>query len=745
MRSLSINRRRLINKSIQYIEKEWEEGGRSNGNDIYHPAFSIEKLRTSDELPKEDRVSLLTALFQSGKTFLVASIMKVYLAAAKTCVLLVTDSPQAAQAIERLQGVFDDFAADMRAKGVGEKYLKPYKEILFQDSKSLTKVEDKIRKAIEGKRPRLIICYRHHTHLDRINQYVTDSTNFTLFIDEAHNNAGYRQVSDNVEELHDPECIYDEAVNETKGHAFKIFVFTATCEKVCATEPELYLKNVFFNSSHPGYRGPTALQWEIIPEPLKSSDAPKKPKSAYALFCAHERPNLPALPFKERTTELAKRWRTVSTLDKEHFANIAELDRERYRIEKEAYGPEEKERVAYKLLDNLSCLSPFDRIRWDGEEDKHPIVLLVHTERTNEGQHELLRAFHDPNSQLGDARDADWLVMTFNQNGICVWKHDLVDEVITIGGVTADDSGNGEHIFPGILPADVLDWAANNGGVNRFPRIVFVAYFKADEGMSYSTYNGPRWHLTHLVQTARNLRSDKAAQVIARLFGNHSDTIPITAVVPKAVQKQFMKEVNLTDEFIHEIQEMQKGEENPRVKEWLSKRATFKNRVPKGFLKELGNRGNSIKTVENPNKKAEDKAIQSKFAIDYYVFRDKGRYEEEAKKLRVERLERGDIVSEEDIVMDEENHNTRLTATTDLDKVREIWEEKKGQQLHILINEFVRLGFASISSSKLEALGIKVSNFTRWDMEHNKYEILEKTVVGRYNLRSEIVDHLLLI
>jgi len=739
MSSLSINRRRLIQKSIQYIEEEWEEG-RKNGNDINHPAFSIEQLRTNDEIAPEDRVSLLTALFQSGKTFLVASIMVVYLAAAKTCVLLVTDSPQATQAIDRLQNVFDTFASSMRAKGVKEKYLTPYQEILFQDSKSVTKVEDKIKRAIEGKRPRLIICYRHHTHLDRINQYVTDSTNFALFIDEAHNNAGYRQVSENVDELHDPECIYDEAVNEAKGHAFKIFVFTATCEKVCATEPELYLKNVFFNVSHRDYRGPTALQWEIIPEPVKNSDAPKKPKSAYALFCEHERHSLPPLSFKERTNELATKWKSVSIHDKEHFTDMAKRDKERYRIEKDAYGPEEKESTAYKLLDDLSCLSPFDRVRWDGKVDKHPIILLVHTERTNEGQHELLRAFYNPNSQLGDARDADWLVMTFNQNGICVWKQDLVDEVITIGGVTADDSGNGEHVFPGILPADVLDWAVNNGGVNRFPRIVFVAYFKADEGMSYSTYNGPRWHLTHLVQTARNLRSDKAAQVIARLFGNHSDTIPITAVVPKAVQKQFMKEVNLTDEFVREIQDMQKRGENIRVKEWLSRRDTFKNRVPKGFLKELGNHDESIKTVDNPNKKAEDKAMQSKFAIDYYVFRDKGRYEEEAAQLKVERLARGEIIPENNAVHEEKN--VRLRSTTSLDKVREIWKEKHGQQLHLLINECIRRGFASISSSKLEALGIKVSNFTRWDIKHNKYKILEKTETGRYNLRSEIIDHL---
>jgi hypothetical protein len=77
----------------------------------------------------------------------------------------------------------------------------------------------------------------------------------------------------------------------------------------------------------------------------KDPDAPKKPRSAYILFCSENRPKLqkksPDLNTTQLTSKLGELWKTVSEKDKIRFNELAKKDKERYESEMQNYTPPE--------------------------------------------------------------------------------------------------------------------------------------------------------------------------------------------------------------------------------------------------------------------------------------------------------------------------------------------------------------------------------------------------------------------
>lgn len=107
-----------------------------------------------------------------------------------------------------------------------------------------------------------------------------------------------------------------------------------------------------------------------------------------------------------------------------------------------------------------------------------------------------------------------------------------------------------------------------------------------------------------------------------------------------------------------------------------------------------------------------------------------------SKKRRNERKERREQIIEPVV-----NPPITITCIEGLEKVKNIWLNKKGKQLHILIKAFVDSGGDSLSSAYLSDIGVHAYNFTRWEIEHNRYKIMEKTEDGRkYNIRSDIIE-----
>jgi len=75
----------------------------------------------------------------------------------------------------------------------------------------------------------------------------------------------------------------------------------------------------------------------------KDPNAPKRPRSAYILFCAQERPNVkkdnPDAKPADILKLLAERWKTISESDKKDFAGKASDDKDRYSDEMQHYAP----------------------------------------------------------------------------------------------------------------------------------------------------------------------------------------------------------------------------------------------------------------------------------------------------------------------------------------------------------------------------------------------------------------------
>jgi len=73
----------------------------------------------------------------------------------------------------------------------------------------------------------------------------------------------------------------------------------------------------------------------------KDPNAPKRPLSAYMLYCKAERPAIMKKHPDERITEIAKRlgeaWKKVSVADKKKFEKDHEKDKTRYEKEIKAY------------------------------------------------------------------------------------------------------------------------------------------------------------------------------------------------------------------------------------------------------------------------------------------------------------------------------------------------------------------------------------------------------------------------
>ncbi|KAL0210935.1 hypothetical protein P9112_009233 [Eukaryota sp. TZLM1-RC] len=75
----------------------------------------------------------------------------------------------------------------------------------------------------------------------------------------------------------------------------------------------------------------------------KATNGPKRAKSAYLYFQADKREEvkreMPELKASQMMQELAKRWKTTTSEEREPYERLAAEDKQRYQKEKEEFGP----------------------------------------------------------------------------------------------------------------------------------------------------------------------------------------------------------------------------------------------------------------------------------------------------------------------------------------------------------------------------------------------------------------------
>ena len=98
----------------------------------------------------------------------------------------------------------------------------------------------------------------------------------------------------------------------------------------------------------------------------------------------------------------------------------------------------------------------------------------------------------------------------------------------------------------------------------------------------------------------------------------------------------------------------------------------------------------------------------------------------------------------------EESDADRDTEIDDIDRVgiqrvQEAYQHRRGN-VRKIIDEYVRRGFASMSLSEIRRVTGNpretIANFTRWDITHGRYKIIETNSNRNYILRHQIIDAL---
>jgi hypothetical protein len=308
-------------------------------------------------------------------------------------------------------------------------------------------------------------------------------------------------------------------------------------------------------------------------------------------------------------------------------------------IEYQLIGTKDAEEEIINAFTQLSRQEPQERIvyRDGGRRDIHPIYLYIHAIRPVNQQKSILQAFHDDNPIVNqDIIDANWLVMTYQGEGLRVWHKRLMGQTLEIGGVISTDHGSGEHLLPGIQPYQMSDWCHANGGVEQFPRRAVLSFDLGGQGTTFSQHNFPHHHLTHALIFG-NMSSALIAQLLNRLSGNHGDNHPLIGMVSRANKEKSIKEFLAHDRWIKDLCSLrQRG--NFQVSKYLTEQKHMEGHLPKKYI-DLKKSRNLLKTGPNPNLKEEKKAMLKTHAAEICIAYDAEKFEKDFKVMVLEKKE----------------------------------------------------------------------------------------------------------
>ena len=537
-------------------------------------AFELEKLISGEEESNKRLYTLITASTQSGKTFLIIALCNILLTLDYTTCFIVKSIAQRRQLENRYNNDVEELREFLLKEGFRTKDINMFNKGVIFDSKSPNKFINTINK----NRNRTIICIHHHTHIKRTfeNLKEREDLKFALFIDEAHKLGGYKKLLDsNVEDdvLHDINNKYECNLSTLKTLCNKIFLITATPQDILLTDPNLYSKGVVYMPEGSNYRGIKNWHFNIIEE----------------------------------------------TVDK----NTVEIYIDKYNN----HIPIPESLI--KLLYRLSKTLPIHRIDKFGKENYHPVNLLVRYELVNIKQRMILDAFKNDVKPINDLHkciiDSNWVLITYNQEGIRLYHNSLIGETIELSNPDQDNDiisfhdkeKRGEFIFKNYEIGEIWHWLATNGGSKRFPRILTIAYNNSGEGITFSsTYTNVKetdanWHLTHgYIRLGTTASSANVEQAMGRMNGNFGDNMsPPEITTTQKEKERCIKGYTQHKKWIKDISLVCAQDKDIRIIDFIKDKPVYKNRIPKNFSS-IPKAHNLLTKIPNPNKKIEDDSLK---------------------------------------------------------------------------------------------------------------------------------------
>jgi hypothetical protein len=402
--------------------------------------------------------------------------------------------------------------------------------------------------------------------------------------------------------------------------------------------------------------------------------------------------------------------------------------------------------------------TPYKRIDKFGNKGYHPVIMLSFIEYINDRQRSLITAHKKGIIPANDEHkiviNANWTWIVFNQEGIKLYHSSLTEP---IEGVFGKD---GEYHMKKWTVEYALTWLYNHGGVERFPRILVLAYKQAEESNTFCSLvtQNPKedanWHPTSVeLFGLREIPVSRTVQKIGRGTFNSGDMFIASdsnnqeyKVVPspcfyatEMIKEQVFKciEFNIKDTFDIETK-LEEGK-NFCVQNFVRNKYHLKNRIPK---RALGKDTFHMKTIRNPNQYIEKHITQKLISPALYltltdvrllnsISTNRHDYNDVAEQIRNDICKLGEIQS----------------GPINLEKVKRSWESKQDNYVKRIITEFIKNKFQTMSENELKKKcgeKLKIDNYDKWDMRrHNKYKIIELvTNTNLYHLCDNIKTYL---
>jgi hypothetical protein len=595
-------------KLYDILRYEFKEGS-NESQDISildNPAFDFQNMFNGIMYENYSKryMTLIVGLTQSGKTFLTIAIAMLHLMLGHLPIVVVKDTNNKTQFVNRyrlkcmeIQGCTSlefkesyfqrcrKVCEGLRLAGAPTNLVERFDECLYCDSESSQMEQELYKKNIDaaanGSRLRLLVVIKHFQHMERItNTMITAAGNGVrsiLMVDEAHILGAYRKTALKKEHAAERYVIdenitkYDEQMVIAKSFAYKVVLITATFLDVCTSEQCLYPKGVVFACSRQDYRGFEECDFRILCE-NDDEYVIGEGKDSYSL-------------------------------SKQKLKILAEITK---------MGP--KERIRTKnLKPGIKGI------------DKVPHIVLDVTESVNKNQNAILNSFkHDTLVVSEDHQtiiDGNPVCITQNQFGPHLFCHSLRGQTIKIGKTTLkDDLGIGEFVFPKSIEIhEILQWLAINGGADKYPVIIIIAYKSAEEGMTFSTsYNSDpmldfNWHVTEMIVFfGKATPASRAVQRAGRMTGNHGDNIRPIIYCTEKDKKKILRGYTLGLQVLEEIYSAaRKTGDDISVMEVMQNIKIFKNRIPRNcFMTTKYQNSIFLKQEDNPDAEKEENVMR---------------------------------------------------------------------------------------------------------------------------------------
>lgn len=207
-----------------------------------------------------------------------------------------------------------------------------------------------------------------------------------------------------------------------------------------------------------------------------------------------------------------------------------------------------------------------------GDNKKMPIIALY------KGTDEI--AIHHQIQMYLKRTYQQFTTLTYDSKGICIYGLTLTEPFIKINGEIVKRKRELYECKKSSL-ADVLQYLKDNGGVERFPRILIIAGKLANRMFSFVSKDY-EWHLTHQRLYMSPATDCTTLLQSLRLCGVYNDTVPLTLSCSVNIYQTLMKAEQFQSLMLDEA--MKDDREEVLMKDFVKEKHIEKQHVPKRKL-----------------------------------------------------------------------------------------------------------------------------------------------------------------